>query len=88
MLLVDPEAVIAADHAVDVKHGGMNEAADAKHAAELALGQAVFEAMHGNSEFRTQNAELTRVCIPKCIRFGECSTRAIGTALQFLNFAF
>ena len=46
MLLVDPEAVIAADHAVDVEHGGMNEAADAEDAAELALGEAVFEAVH------------------------------------------
>ena len=55
MLLVDPEAVIAADHAVDVEHGRVHEAADAENAAELALGEAIFEAVHG--EFRMQNSD-------------------------------
>jgi hypothetical protein len=58
MLLVEPEPVIPADHPVDVEYGGMHEAADAEHAAELALGQAIFEAMHvWNSEVRIQNSE-------------------------------
>ena len=40
VLLVDPKAVIAADHAMHVEHDRVDEAADAEDAAELVLGEA------------------------------------------------
>ena len=52
MLLVDPKAVIAADHPVDVEHGGVHQSANGENAAELALGKAVLEAVHGKSTDR------------------------------------
>jgi hypothetical protein len=58
MFLIDPKAVVAANHAVDIEDGGMHKSADAKNTAELAFGEAVFKAMHGrNAEVGMMNAE-------------------------------
>jgi hypothetical protein len=47
MLLVKPKAVIATDHPMNVENGRVDEATHAKNTAELALREAIFEAVHG-----------------------------------------
>jgi hypothetical protein len=47
MLLIDPKTVIAANHAVNIEHGGMHESSDAKNTTQLAFSEAIFEAVHG-----------------------------------------
>src|SRR5207249_1991599 len=58
VLLIHPKAVIATHHSVDVENSRVNEAADAEDAAELAFGEAVFEAVHWvkKSEVRGQKS--------------------------------
>ena len=68
VLLVNPKAVIAADHADEVEHDRMDDAAGAKDATELAFGEQLFEGFHrgelGEEGKKRGRDQETRVLFP------------------------
>ena len=52
MLLVDPKAVIPADHPMNVEHRWLHQPADTEDTAELAFGETVLKAVHGKRRLR------------------------------------